>query len=204
MKMKFAIHTILCLGTLFPYVGFAQTEQNNRTVDINIVYGKRHIFTIETPIGWINDKEFAQKIRLVNFFYARADSSVIQKSYMYANGYDKLSINETLEDFINIDLRKYRMKYPEFKYEIVEIELTGGVKNGKLYSFSNLTDRYREEVLYSETESAIIIFAFSATTQKDYENYQSAFDAFIMSFNYRGDNPKAFLEYMDKNKQMFK
>lgn len=204
MKMKFDIITIFFLGTLSPYIGFAQTGQNNQTADINVVYGERHIFTIETPIGWINDKEFAQKNRLVNFFYAKADSSVIQKSYMYANGYDKVSINETLHGFISGDLQKYRIKYPEFKYETVEIEFNGGVKNGKLYSFSNLTDRYKEEVLYAETKSTIIVFAFSATTQKDYENYQSVFDAFIMSFNYRGDNPKPFLEYMDKNRQMFK
>ena len=76
MKNKFAIITSLCLGTLYHHIGFAQSEQNQMT-DINIVYGKSHIFTIETPIGWFNDKKNAQKIGLVNFFYAEADTSVI-------------------------------------------------------------------------------------------------------------------------------
>jgi len=199
MKIRFALITSLCLGTLSPYIGFAQSGQN-QTADINIVYGKSHIFTIETPIGWINDKENAQKIGLVNFFYARTDTSVIQKSYMYVLGIDKKNNKETLQDFISGDLQTYRKKYPDFKYEITEVEFNGGVKNGKLYSFSNLKDRYKEEVLYAETETTIIVFAFSATTQKDYENYQSVFDAFIMSFNYRGDNPKPFLDYMNSNK----
>jgi len=200
--MKNKLITSLCLGTLSLYVVFAQPRQN-QTADINVVYGKGHIFTIETPIGWINDKENAKKIGLVNFFYARADTSVIQKSYMYVLGIDKESNKETLQSFISGDLQSYRKKYPDFKYEIVEVEFNGGVKNGKLYSFSNLKDRYKEEVLYAETETAIIVFAFSATTPKDYENYQSVFDAFIMSFNYRGDNPKPFLDYMNNNRQMF-
>ena len=203
MKIKFAIITSLYLGTLSLYTGFAQSGQN-QMADINIVYGKSHIFTIETPIGWVNDKENAQKISLVNFFYARADTSVIQKSYMYVLGIDKENNKETLRDFISGDLQTYCKKYPDFKYEMIEVGFTGGVKNGKLYSFSNLKDRYKEEVLYAETETAIIVFAFSATTQKDYENYQPVFDAFIMSFNYRGDNPIPFLDYMNNNRQMFK
>ena len=203
MKIKFAIITSLCLGTLFPCIVFAQSGQN-QMADINVVYGKSHIFTIETPIGWINDKENAQKIGLVNFFYAKADTSVVQKSYMYALGIDKENNKETLQDFISGDLQTYRKKYSDFKYEITEVEFNGGIKNGKLYSFSNLKDRYKEEVLYAETETSIIVFAFSATTPKDYENYQSVFDAFIMSFNYRGNNPKPFLDYMNSNRQIFK
>jgi hypothetical protein len=101
-------------------------------------------------------------------------------------------------------LETYRNKYPDYKYEAVKIEFSGGVKNGKIYSYSNLKDRYKEEVLYAETESTILIFAFSATTENDYQNYQTVFDAFVKSFNYRGDNPKPFLDYMNKNKQMFK
>jgi len=203
MKIKFAIITSICLGNLSPYIGFSQSGQN-QTADINIVYGKHHIFTIETPIGWINDKESAQKVGLANFFYARADTSLIQKSYIYVLGIDKENNKETLQDFISDDLRTYRKKYPDFKYEIIEVDPNGGIKNGKIYSFSNLNDRYKEEVLYLETETAIIVFTFSASTQKDYENYQSVFDAFIMSFNYRGDNPKPFLDYMNSNIEMFK
>ncbi len=167
---------------------------------MNIVYGDKHIFTIETPQDWFNDKGYAQKIGLVNLFYAKADSSVMQKSYMYANGYDKDKVNSSLEEFIQRDLETYRKKYPDYKYEIVKIEFSGGVMNGKLYSFSNLKDRYKEEVIYAATESTIIVFSFSATTEKNYINYQSVFDAFVKSFNYRGDNPKPFLDYMNKNK----
>lgn len=204
MKLKLVIVSMLTMGTSILNFSFAQSEQKKKASELNVVYGDKHIFTIETPEGWINDKKNAQKIGLVNFFYAKSDASIKQKSYMYANGYDKDTVNYSLEEFIKGDLETYQKKYPDYKYEIVKIAFTGGVRNGKLYSFSNLKDRYKEEVLYAETESTIIVFSFSATIEKDYKNYQSVFDAFVKSFNYRGGNPKPFLDYMNKNKQMFK
>jgi len=169
--------------------------------EINVVYGEKHIFTVETPDGWVNDKEFAQKIGLVCFFYAKTDSQVKQKSYIYANGIDKAVPEETLDDFIEGDLREFREKYPDLTYEQIDVTFTGGVKGGILYSFSNLYDRFKEEVLYGETDSSILVFSFSATTEEDYTKYQPVFDAFIKSFNYRGNNPQPFLDYMENMNQ---
>jgi len=197
-------HLFLTIISFLFFANLLAQSTQNRTADINIVYGKKHILTIETPIGWINDKENAQKVGLTNFFYAMSDTSVNPKSYMYVQGVDKMDSTETLQDFISGDLQNYRKKDPDFKYEIIEAEFNGGTKDVKSYSFSNLNDRYKEDVIYLETETAIIVFAFSATTKKDYENYQSVFDAFIMSFKYRGDNPKPFLDYMNNNREKFK
>jgi hypothetical protein len=183
MQLKSAIVIMLTLGTSIFNFGFAQQAQKKKAPELNVVYGDKHIFTIETPEGWVNDKENAKKIGLVNFFYPKLNGSAKQRSYMYAN---------------------YQKKYPGYKYEIVKITFSGGVKDGKLYSFSNLKDRYKEEVLFAETESSIFVFSFSATNEKDYSKYQSVFDTFVKSFKYRGDNPKTFLDYMNKNQQMFK
>ncbi len=179
---------------------YSYANGQEKTPEINVVYGDKHIFTIQTPIGWTNDKEFAKKIGLVNFFYSSVDTLVKQKSYMYANGYDKNPSGQSLQNFIDNDLKKYKMKYPEFKFERIEVGLSGGIKNGQLYSFSNLHDRYREEILFTESNEAIIVFSFSATTESDYKKYQSVFDSFVSSFVYRGNNPKPFLEYMSKKK----
>lgn len=167
--------------------------------EINVVYGDKHIFTIQTPTDWTNDKKFAEQIGLVNFFYSSADTLVNQKSYMYVNGYDKNPTGQTLQNFIDSDLENYKMKYPDFKFEKFEVGLSGGIKNGQLYSFSNLHDRFKEEILFTESDEAIIVFSFSATTESDYKKYQSVFDSFVSSFVYRGNNPKPFLDYMNKN-----
>jgi hypothetical protein len=173
--------------------------QNESAPEINVVYGKEHIFTIETPSNWINDKAYAEKIGLECFFYPESDKSKSSKNYFYANGIDKDSPNETLENFIKGDLETYGEKYPKFTFEKFPIEITGGLRNGVLYSFSNLSDRFKEEVLYAETDDSFIIFSFSAKTNEEYEKYLTVFDEFIASFNYRGNNPEPFLEYM-KNK----
>ena len=186
------IFTIILINCIFQLT-FSQSENQP---EINVVYGDKHIFTIETPDNWINDKDAAQTIGLVCFFYSKADSLVKHKSHFYANGIDKETPDETLDKFIDEDIKTFKKKYPDLEYETFEVGFTGGVKNGKLFSFSNLTDRFKEEVLYGETESTILIFVFSAMTQSDYEKYQPVFDKFINSFNYRGNNPQPFLDYM--------
>jgi len=165
--------------------------------EINVVYGEKHIFTISTPKDWVNDKKSAKSIGLVCFFYAEKDASLKRKSYMYAHGYDKASSEENLEKFIKADLETYGKKYPDFKFENINLGFTGGIISAKMYTFFNLTDRFKEEVIYMETESSILIFVFSAQTENDYENYQPIFDQFVNSFNYRGDNPQPYLNYVN-------
>ena len=188
------IYFILILTLSFQLL----TGQNEKKPEINVVYGEKHIFTIATPINWINDKELAQKIGLVCFFYPNKDKIQNKKNYFYANGIDKDSLNETLTDFVNGDLEKFRNKYPDLTFEKVPVEFTDGIRNGVLYSFSNLTDRFKEEVIYAETDDAFLIFSFAAMTDKDYEDYQAVFDKFIASFKYRGNNPKPFIDYLKR------
>jgi hypothetical protein len=167
--------------------------------EINVVYGDKHIFTIETPKNWVNDRDLAKKIGLVCFFYAK-DETNKNLNYFYANGIDKESQQDKLDDFIKSDIEVYKKKYPKMTYSVVAVGFTGGVRNGTLYSFSNLSDRYKEEVLYSETDDSYIIISFSASAKEKYEKNQPVFDKFIESFNYRGNNPKPFLDYTNKNK----
>jgi hypothetical protein len=169
------------------------------TPEINVIYGDNHIFTVETPEGWINDKEAASTIKLVSFFYAKSDSMKPKKSYVYAMGYDKDAQNRDLKSFMEGDLRKLQKKYPALVYEEIAIGASGGIINAKMYAFDNLSDRYREEVIYMETKESILVFSFSAFTEIDYESYQPDFDKFVSSFNYRGNDPKPFLEW--KNEQ---
>ena len=195
LKTRFLITIIYS----FLINGFVYSQSIQRP-EINVVYGEKHIFTVETPTKWINDKPLAQKYGLVCFFYAKKDSLIKQKSYIYAHGIDKASSDENLDNFIKGDLKKYKEKYPDFKYENIQIGYTDGIINGKFYCFSNLSDRFKEEVAYMETESSFLIFSFSATTESDYNDYQPIFDSFVESFEYRGDNPQPFLDYM-KNSQ---
>jgi hypothetical protein len=174
--------------------------QTKNQPEINVVYGDKHIFTIETPEGWVNDKEAAQQVGLVCFFYPKSELNKNHLNYCYVFGYDKKTSDETLENFIKGDLEKFHEKYSDYTYEKIPVNITGELKNCVLYSFSKLTDRFKEEVLYSETDETFIIFSFSAQTENDYKNFQQIFNSLISSFKYRGNNPKPFLDYM-KSKQ---
>lgn len=187
---------ILCLSATLPCVA----QDAKSTPEINVIYGDNHIFTVETPQGWINDKEAASTIKLVSFFYAKSDSKKAKKSYLYAMGYDKDGQNKDLKSFMDGDLRKLKKKYPALAYEEIAIGASGGIINAKMYAFDNLSDRYREEVIYMETKESILVFSFSAFTEMDYESYQPVFDKFVSSFNYRGNDPKPFLDWKMEQK----
>ncbi|MEQ8472170.1 MAG: hypothetical protein RIC35_13345 [Marinoscillum sp.] len=162
---------------------------------MNVIYGDQYIFTISTPVGWVNDKEAAATIGLVSFFYNKEDADRSPKSHMYAMGYDKDANKQGLESFMKGNISSFKKKYPNLTYEQIETGKSGGIVDAQLLSYSNLEDRYKEEVLYLETEFSILVFVFSTFSEQDYQNYQPVFDQFIGSFNYRGNNPKPFLEW---------
>ena len=68
-------------------------------------------------------------------------------------------------------------------------------------TYSNLEDRYKEEVLYLETELSILVFVFATFSEEDYQNYLPVFDQLITSFNYRGNNPKPFLDWQKQQSE---
>jgi len=183
-------YQILSLFALLTFNSFGQNQP-----EMNVIYGDQHIFTISTPEGWINDKEAASTIGLVSFFYNKDDAKKNLKSHMYAMGYDKDENNKDLESFMNGDIANFKKKYPNLTYEQIETGKSGAIIDAQMLSYSNLEDRFKEEVLYLETEFSILVFVFSTFSEQEYKNYQPVFDQLIGSFNYRGNNPKPFLEW---------
>jgi len=174
-------------------------QANQNDPELNVIYGDNHIFTVETPTGWINDKTTASSIGLVSLFVPKADSGKEKRSYFYAMGYDKPSSEKTMKDFIEGDLKKFKKKYPKLTYKITKLKASGAILNAVLYSFDNLDDRYKEEVVYMETKYSVFVFPFTVYSIQEYSNYQPVFDKFINSFHYRGNNPKQFLDWQKKN-----
>ncbi len=183
-------YLILPLFVLLTFNSFGQTE-----AEMNVIYGDQHIFTISTPEGWVNDKEAASTIGLVSFLYNKEDANKNPKSHMYAMGYDKDENNSDLESFMNGDIANFKKKYPNLTYKQIETGKSGAIIDAKMLSYSNLEDRYKEEVVYLETEFSILVFVFSTFSEQDYQNYQPVFDQLVGSFNYRGNNPKPFLDW---------
>ncbi|MFT7232060.1 MAG: hypothetical protein ACI8TA_001276 [Cyclobacteriaceae bacterium] len=183
-------YLILLIFAPIAFDSFGQTEP-----EMNVIYGDQHIFTISTPEGWVNDKVAASTIGLVSFLYHKEDANKNPKSHMYAMGYDKDENNKDLESFMNGDMANFKKKYPNLTYEQIETGKSGAIIDAQMLSYSNLDDRYKEEVVYLETEFSVLVFVFSTFKEQDYKSYQQVFDQFMASFNYRGNNPKPFLEW---------
>jgi hypothetical protein len=175
-----------------------QEHPLNSKAEVNLIHGSSHIFTVETPNGWINDKELAKQFGLICFFYPLLDSTSDFTIYMYAIGFDKLGPDDNLEGYIRSDLGKFSVKHPNMKYDTFEIAKAGGIINAKYYSFYNLSDRFKEEVLYSETDSAFIILSFTAKEKSNFEEYFSDFEKLINSFKYLGNDPASYLNLLEE------
>src|SRR5688500_45750 len=127
--------TRICIF-LFLSVTLPGVAQDTKSAPgVNVIYGANHIFTIETPEGWINDKQAASTIKLASFFYAKADSKKPRKSYMYAMGYDKDGQNKDLKSFIDGDLKKLKNKYPSLTYDEIAVGASGGIINANMCAF---------------------------------------------------------------------
>ena len=109
----------LSLGLLLNANILCQSDLANIQNNINVVFGQKHIFTIETPANWINDRELARSFSLVCFFYPSTDSVNELRSYIYALGIDKSNPNESLNDFLSKDLKKFRSRFPDFTYDLM-------------------------------------------------------------------------------------
>jgi len=180
---------------VFSIVCLAQESKK----DINVIYGDHHIYTVETPTNWVNNKSDAEEIGLTNIFYNSQDTGKTHKSYMYTNGYDKTSPSDDLQSFVKDDLETFLKKYPKAIYKSVNLHFEPPILNGLMLSFGNLPDRFKEEVVYLETKETVIVFSFAAFTKSDYEDYRKVFDdEFLSSFKYRGNNPKPFLDQWNK------
>ncbi len=185
--MKFILSLIFSALLFFELFG--------QPPEMNVIYGDNHIFTINTPTGWVNDKELASKIGIASFFYAQSDVDKNPKSYMYAMGYDKDQKNKDLKTFIQGDIANFKQKYPNLTYDEIRVEGAPPIIASRLLSYKDLDDRFGEEVLYMETDSSIIVLIFAAFTAEEFMKYQPAFDSFAGSFQYRGNDPKPFLEW---------
>jgi hypothetical protein len=189
-------HYILLSFILFCHLGIGHTQEK----DINVIYGDHHLFTVETPDNWINDKGMASSFGLTNFFYCLKDNDKKPRSYMFANGIDKANEEESLQSFIDGDIKEFKLKYPNAQVTKGNLSHTPPIIDAILLSYDNLYDRYKEEVVYLETDNSFIILSFAAFSEDDYKNYSPVFDSeFIGKFQYLGNDPSPFLEWQNKN-----
>ena len=172
---------LLTLSLTF-FIYFIGNGQTYNLDSLTLIHGEGHVFKVETPQGWIRDTKTAEQMGLIAMFYP--EELKWQQVYAFAHGYGKE--NGNLDLFIQSDLKSFAQRYPEMTYKEIRSAGKPPILASKLISFSNLSDRFKEEVLYLETETAIITLVFAASTQEIYNLHVRGFDDFIKSFQFLG------------------
>ena len=177
-------------------VSYQAIAQDNTS--LNIIHGPSHLFTVETPDGWLNDLATAQSIGLTCIFFRQEDNHQKNKSYMFAMGYDKDGFHKDLDAFITADIKEFKVKYPKAKTISTHLSIDSTVVAARRVTYSNLPDRFIEQVTYIETQTTIVVMPFAAFTEDKYDQDKLSYEQFVSSFVFRTSDPQPYLEALEE------
>lgn len=154
-----------------------------------VIYGDHHIFTIDRLDNWVLDKNLAASQQLASFFYP-ADSKNKSETYFYAQGWDKPSKDSTLQEFVESDISQIKQSFPNVTYKKMKQEASGLTPNAWLYTYMNMGNRFKDEVYYLESDTAVITLVFSTKSEDGYKKYANDFNKMVSSFEYLSSGPE--------------
>lgn len=191
MMKKISILSVLFY--LIIIISFPEISLSSQKPEPVLIYGQKHLFSVFIPKDWVLDRQLAKQLGLGSFFYPQ-NSFNSTNTYIYAQGWDKESYDESLSEFIKADLEKFKIKHPKVTFEKRRQGFKGAILDAWLYTFSNMEGFYKEDVLYLETETCIITLVFSTKSKKDYDKYISTFDKFVNSFEFLSGKVKIHIK----------
>jgi len=145
---------------------------------VGIVYGDKHAFAIKAPDGWVLDNKSGESEGLHAVFYPEDSSWNDTDTIMYATGYDKQTVFETLDDFMKSDEETFRDREPD-----IEIKDAGTRKVGdSVAHIRQFFGRNREAVAYIDTKGAVIVIVMSSKTQEEFDKNYPAFLELLDSY----------------------
>jgi len=135
---------------------------------IGMVYGEKHVFTVMTPNGWVLDRKVAKENNLGSFFYPESSITPII-TYMYAQGWDKDSVNPNIDVFIKGDIETFKTSNPKLIASNIETIITHDSSRALIYEFKNLDNAAGECVAYIDVPSTICVLVYSSKDIKEYK-----------------------------------
>lgn len=159
-----------------------------------LIYGEKHVFTVNVPANWINDST-AEQDSGIPFLIKPDNDEDWNKVYLYAIGFDKPeNSNEDIKTFVKNDTKNYKNNYPGIKINKIDINFDN-IKNsttlsGKYYinEFSNFDNTYKEIVVYIEFTQGVGTIVFSTTSKEVFEKYYNDFISLVNSFHFIADS----------------
>ncbi|MEE4246042.1 MAG: hypothetical protein V2I33_11565 [Kangiellaceae bacterium] len=154
-----------------------------------IIYGDNHIFTVDRAENWILDRELAASQGIGSFFYP-ADNGSKTETYFYATGWEKPRKDSTLSEFIESNISQIKQRFPDVTYKKVKQGTSGAIRQAWMYTYENMGNRFKEEVIYLESDTTVINLVFSTKSEASYKKYVKDFDKMSSSFEYLSSDPE--------------
>jgi hypothetical protein len=172
----------------------ASSQTDSATADKPaVISGKKFVFTVTAPSGWVLDIKQAEKFKVKAWFRPERNPSET-KTYIYAYGVDNDEKPNNYERFIKKDQQSWRKKYPKLESQRVTLDISGALRNACVFRMTGIADRFKQEVVYIQAEKAVFVLVFSAESKGYYNHYGEDFDTFTGSLDYLGDKPEKILK----------
>lgn len=152
-----------------------------------LVYGKNISFSLQAPSGWVMDNQSGIGQGLPVVFYPEGSSWDQGQTVMYANPVDKETPHQTLADFIEADLARFKAESPGLKVRPGRTLTTGDGKTAQVREFQKDRAGNYETVAYIEESKAFVTLALTSRLKRDWMNSNRAFEELIGSYKFVTD-----------------
>lgn len=151
----------------------------------NLIYGKKHFYTIVTPKNWI--KVNHPQIPYLIF----PENEGNNMTYIYSVGQD-FNTNTSIQNWIKGNNEYVKSKFSGIKVNYKNVELNN-IKKG-----NGLTGKYKiveyiypnkkiENILVIEAKYSIVTIVYSAINKKVFNKYYNDYEYLINSFRFLTD-----------------
>ncbi len=184
---KLAFFIISLLAVALPCLAGSGPD----TMNSGIIYGDNHAFTLSAPDEWVLDNSSGLKQGLHAVFYPKGSSWEKASAVMYANVCVCKKSNQTLQDFIEHELKVFR------EQDRGNVDMVDGktltTQDGRKAVVKHLTgDQYGnyESIAYIEESKVFIMIVLSSKSRKDYESSLHPFQELVKSYFFIAENVK--------------
>ena len=141
-------------------------------------------FFIDAPKGWIIDKEIGKRHGACCVFYPRGTTWDNAETVMYPNIATKGTGQQTLKEFMDSDLARFREHNPGMRYEDLQDIALQRKRIARVRLFHGVNRGSSEAVAYVDEEKIVALFVMSSRTEKGFNESMPLFRSAVESYLY--------------------
>ena len=170
---------ILMVATLS---SVSSNPPNPQDSNSGLVYGENFSFWITAPKGWILDNESGKDQGLTVVFYPQGSSWKDSIAVMYANTSVKERPHQTLDDYIQGDLEKFKTESKNLAVHDSGSLETKDHKRAVIRVLSGDAYGNFESIAYIEEPQIFVMLVLTSKDKPNWEKSRGAFNELVKSY----------------------